>query len=63
VGARPVHVRAVKGERNLFSRNEADIAVHRDGFRRSDRYEAWCILLHGFYDPMAAVTYFEEAIP
>jgi heme-degrading monooxygenase HmoA len=40
----------------------SDIAAHRDGFRRSDRYEAWRTLLHGFYDPMPAVTYFEESI-
>jgi heme-degrading monooxygenase HmoA len=40
----------------------SDIAAHRDGFRRSDRYEAWCTLLHGFYDPMPAVTYFKESI-
>jgi heme-degrading monooxygenase HmoA len=40
----------------------SDIAAHRDGFRRSDRYEAWRTLLHGFYDPMPAVTYFKESI-
>ena len=40
----------------------SDIAAHRDGFRRSDRYEEWRTLLHGFYDPMPAVTYFEESI-
>jgi heme-degrading monooxygenase HmoA len=39
-----------------------DIAAHRDGFRRSERYEAWRGLLHGFYDPMPTVTYFEESI-
>ena len=39
-----------------------DVAAHRDGFRRSDRYEAWRAALHGFYDPMPSVTYFEESI-
>ncbi len=39
-----------------------DIASHRDGFRRSDRYQAWRALLHGFYDPMPEVSYFGEPI-
>jgi heme-degrading monooxygenase HmoA len=40
----------------------ADIASHRDGFRGSDRYEKWRSLLHGFYDPMPIVQYFEANI-
>ncbi len=36
------------------------IADHRDGFRRSDRYEAWRALLHKFYEPMPSVQYFED---
>ncbi|UVO50999.1 antibiotic biosynthesis monooxygenase [Sphingomonas sp. SUN019] len=40
----------------------SDIAAHRDGFRMSDRYEAWRGLLHQFYDPMPVVSYFEESI-
>jgi heme-degrading monooxygenase HmoA len=39
-----------------------DIASHRDGFRRSDRYETWRNLLHGFYDPMPEITYFAGSI-
>jgi heme-degrading monooxygenase HmoA len=39
-----------------------DIASHRDGFRRSDRYAEWRELLHGFYDPMPEVRYFAEPI-
>ncbi len=39
-----------------------DVSAHRDGFRRSDRYEEWRALLHRFYDPMPAVTYFGESI-
>ncbi|CAN5418694.1 hypothetical protein BH10PSE12_BH10PSE12_28570 [soil metagenome] len=38
------------------------IADHRDGFRRSDRYEQWRELLHGFYDPMPQVRYFGEPL-
>ena len=35
-----------------------DVESHRDGFRKSDRYERWRDLLHRFYDPMPGVTYF-----
>ena len=35
---------------------------HREGFRRSDRYEQWRALLHPFYDPIPAVSYFGEPI-
>ena len=38
-----------------------DVAAHRDGFRRSDGYEAWRGLLHRFYDPMPVITYFKES--
>ena len=40
----------------------ADIAAHRDGFRRSDRYDRWRTLLHRFYDPMPLVAYFGESL-
>ncbi len=36
------------------------IEDHRDGFRRSDRYRTWRALLHGFYDPMPEVRYFDD---
>jgi heme-degrading monooxygenase HmoA len=38
------------------------VADHRDGFRRSARYEQWRALLHRFYDPMPDVTYFEDPL-
>lgn len=38
------------------------IAHHRDGFRRSDRYEQWRGLLHRFYDPMPQVRYFGDPL-
>jgi heme-degrading monooxygenase HmoA len=38
------------------------IADHRDGFRKSDRYEQWRALLHRFYDPMPTVDYFEDPL-
>ena len=38
------------------------IADHRDGFRKSDRYEQWRALLHPFYDPMPSVDYFEDPL-
>jgi heme-degrading monooxygenase HmoA len=38
------------------------IADHRDGFRKSDRYELWRDLLHRFYEPMPIVSYFGECV-
>jgi heme-degrading monooxygenase HmoA len=38
------------------------IADHRDGFRKSDRYEQWRALLHRFYDPMPSVDYFGDPL-
>lgn len=38
------------------------IAHHRDGFRKSDRYEQWRALLHPFYDPMPSIDYFEDPL-
>ena len=35
---------------------------HRDGFRRSDRYERWRALLHRFYDPIPGVDYFGDCV-
>ncbi len=40
----------------------ADIASHRDGFRRSVRYQEWRALLHHFYDPMPEVRYFGDLV-
>ena len=39
------------------------IAAHRDGFRKSDRYQQWRALLHHFYEPMPDVVYFAEPLP
>jgi heme-degrading monooxygenase HmoA len=39
-----------------------DIASHRDGFRKSERYAEWRELLHGFYDPMPEVIYYAEPL-
>ena len=38
------------------------IAHHREGFRKSDRYQQWRSLLHSFYDPMPTVDYFGDAL-
>ncbi len=38
------------------------VADHRDGFRQSDRYQAWRDLLHRFYDPMPSVSYFGDPL-
>jgi heme-degrading monooxygenase HmoA len=32
---------------------------HTVGFRRSQQYEAWCALLHHFYDPFPTVEHYE----
>jgi heme-degrading monooxygenase HmoA len=39
-----------------------DIESHRDGFRKSDRYQIWRDLLHKYYDPMPDVQYFGEPV-
>lgn len=49
-------------ERYLLRVVWSDIAAHRDGFRKSERYERWRALLHRFYDPMPTVEYFGESI-
>lgn len=38
------------------------VAAHRDGFRKSDRYQEWRDLLHRFYDPMPSVAYFGDSL-
>jgi heme-degrading monooxygenase HmoA len=38
------------------------VADHRDGFRKSDRYEQWRGLLHAFYEPMPDVSYFGDPL-
>jgi heme-degrading monooxygenase HmoA len=38
-----------------------DIEV-RAAFRKSDRYEEWRSLLHGFYEPMPEVLYFGDIL-
>jgi heme-degrading monooxygenase HmoA len=38
------------------------VADHRDGFRNSDRYQAWRDLLHRFYEPMPDVSYFGDPL-
>ncbi len=35
---------------------------HRLGFRESDRYRQWRDLLHPFYDPVPAVSYFGDPV-
>ncbi len=45
----------------LLARWES-VADHRDGFRQSDRYQAWRALLHRFYDPMPEVAYFGDRL-
>ena len=49
-------------ERYLLRVIWSDIAAHRDGFRKSERYERWRDLLHRFYEPMPTVEYFAESI-
>ena len=63
-GFRSIEVRqsAEEPERYLLRVVWDDIASHKDGFRKSDRYERWRELLHGFYEPMPNVEYFGESI-
>jgi len=62
-GFRGIEVRpASEGNLYLLLVSWDDIASHRDGFRKSDRYQAWRALLHRFYDPMPDVRYFGASI-
>ena len=49
-------------ERYLLRVVWSDIPAHREGFRQSDRYAKWRVLLHHFYEPMPSVEYFVESI-
>lgn len=50
------------GQPYLLLAKWQSIEDHRDGFRKSDRYERWRALLHRFYDPVPSVSYFGEAL-
>ncbi len=50
------------GQPYLLLAEWRSIEDHRDGFRRSDRYQMWRNLLHPFYDPIPAVSYFGDAL-
>jgi heme-degrading monooxygenase HmoA len=38
------------------------VEAHEVGFRRSERYQHWRALLHGFYDPFPTVEHYGEVI-
>jgi heme-degrading monooxygenase HmoA len=38
------------------------VEAHEVGFRKSERYQQWRRLLHGFYDPFPTVEHFGEAV-
>lgn len=38
------------------------LEAHTQGFRGSERYQAWRNLLHGFYDPFPLVEHYAEPI-
>jgi heme-degrading monooxygenase HmoA len=63
-GFHGIEVRPAVGTANLYLLlvTWQDVASHRDGFRKSDRYQRWRALLHDFYDPMPDVGYFGPAI-
>lgn len=50
------------GQPYLLIAHWRSVADHREGFRRSDRYVRWRALLHPFYDPVPAVSYFGEPL-
>jgi heme-degrading monooxygenase HmoA len=50
------------GQPYLLLAEWGSVEDHRDGFRRSDRYQQWRALLHPFYDPMPAVSYFGDLV-
>ena len=50
------------GQPYLLLAEWRSVEDHRDGFRQSDRYQAWRALLHPFYDPMPVVGYFGDLV-
>ena len=52
----------VPGQPYLLLVEWRSVGDHRDGFRKSDRYEQWRALLHHLYDPVPEVSYFGEAL-
>ena len=63
-GFRGIEVRPAAEEPGLYLLlvRWDSIADHREGFRKSERYEQWRALLHRFYDPMQSVDYFEDPL-
>ena len=59
-----IEVRSACEEPNLYLLlvKWTDIASHRDGFRKSERYQGWRDLLHGFYETLPQVSYFGEPL-
>ncbi len=55
-----LHRPAEPGAPYLLLVEWANVAAHRDGFRRSDRDQRWRALLHPFYDPIPVVGYVER---
>ena len=39
-----------------------ELADHTEGFRNSDRYQAWKDLLHRFYSPFPLVEHYGEPV-
>lgn len=39
--------------------NWTQLGDHTEGFRRSEGYQEWRDLLHGFYDPFPVVEHFQ----
>lgn len=56
--------RAAEGDESLYLLlvEWDDIASHKEGFRKSDRYQEWRAVLHPFYEPMPEVRYFGEPL-
>lgn len=50
------------GQPYLLLAQWRSVADHKEGFRRSERYERWRALLHAFYDSVPAVSYFGEPL-
>jgi heme-degrading monooxygenase HmoA len=38
------------------------VEAHEESFRKSDRYQHWKALLHGFYDPFPEVQHYGASI-
>ncbi len=51
-----------KENRYILLVNWKTLEDHTEGFRKSDEYQQWKILLHNFYDPFPIVEHYSMVL-